>query len=556
MLATTEILSLDRTSRHIGIFAGTGSGKTLIAQLCCSLRGGFNVFIEPTIALQADQSLRQTGRPNTAVYDINHSCKSKEEGEKVLEELEEYLGIFMADPRKSRTICIYISPSKLNSEKIWQKFLVKLAKAGALKQVILDEIHLLVLDAVRYRSDFPPLKESLFERLSKYKKLRFVYMTATFGERVEKGLKKLYGVTLDKKFWAPAEAMYKESIRIQWEPRSRATFTRRLKECIPPVLSDDKNNRVIVYCETEKRTHRVKSVCLELYDTVYENIDHGHYIANVTGERPQSTKLVEIGLFSGQFAHPLSEKTNILVATAAAAGHGIDHPQIPLVLREGLPPCLSSFYQELGRVMRKHGAAGGAYHMVADLSSYYYLLTRAHGEKSRAKKLSLELLHEVMSLLFGNTCIHYALADRFGNPNNPNAAPRCCEDKCFVCDGSYQKSICDPIELNALSSFLTSVVNSKDLKLHPDLTQALWNDKKKLSAVFNGKSKKHINRFDVEMLMWHLAFFEVLKLEYVGGEMRVRVPLDRVERMSEEQEPWKAWKLFMEHRETVLTGSS
>ena len=324
-----------------------------------------------------------------------------------------------------------------------------------------------------------------------------------------------------------------------------------MKLRVTRTLKDDDMTKAILFTEAEARTGQLTEHVYDCYKKLSGTADHGYYVAEITGPRSITGKLVEMGLFSSRLNHPMSKRTRVLVGTAAAANHGIDYYNCMLVCREGFPPDIYSFFQELGRLARNlRNLSNGngerpVYRVVADLSSYYYLLTRAFGQNTKeGKQLALKLLHEVMSIFLSSQCVHFMLASKFGDPDAPDKRPpTSCEGNCYVCNGSYQQDILIPYDKSQLRTSLFSILcgSTGPIKLHPDLTEHLWNDKKRRDAVFKNRT---VSKYQVEALVWHLAVFGVLRLEYKDdkGEVYVKVDMDVFDENS------NAWDKFENHR--------
>ena len=184
------LLDPQYSHRAVGAFDRTGGGKSAIAQVVGALLGGITLFLLPTLALQGDQYLRQKGRRNTLVYNLNICAKDKASATHILRELEKLVVLAGTDRRRLPRVSIYISPAMLNSSKTWQAFFGRAAAAGAMNLVVLDEAHLFDKDSVLYRSDFAPLKESLFDMLQKYRWVRILCLSATSTQETVRKLKK------------------------------------------------------------------------------------------------------------------------------------------------------------------------------------------------------------------------------------------------------------------------------------------------------------------------------------------------------------------------------
>ena len=115
------------------------------------------------------------------------------------------------------------------------------------------------------------------------------------------------------------------------------------------------------------------------------------------------------------------------MGTPESSNHGIDYWNVPLVAHSGFVPDPYSMMQEIGRTLRASEFStsdslleepSACYLIVFDLSSYYYHLVRAHGQKTHeGRKTALHHLDCMVKIFLGSDCVMYSLAIMFGNPD-------------------------------------------------------------------------------------------------------------------------------------------
>ena len=513
--ACYEFLRFDNPARALSVFAGTSIGKSAIAQVIGALLGGITLCLQPNLALQADQSLRQIGCNNTYILNLNIMANDKATASRIHGQL---LSLLSKPVHEWPHVFIYISPMKLNDSVTWQKLFIDCAKGGLLNLCIVDESHKFPLDAILFRTDISGLKNPFFDELLKCLNVRFLCLSATMDHFVIDLLKNKLGIHLDRVVWKSAAEMAKYNFKISWMFRPRGTFTTSWKKRIQQIIHDYDDMKVILYTQAESRVAKMVCHTNDCFEKAMEMMDHKLYCAEITGKRSSTSKFVEMGLFSGWLDSDLSRRCRALVGQSDSSDHGIDYSKIPFIGYDGLPQNPYSFFQIIGRLWRcpieeilKLGEVPTVL-FGYDLSGYYYLLVRAHEtETPEGRVLAHRLLGESVSLFLSNKCVHHTLAARYGRPNSANVLPHSCGGNCFVCDGSYKSDILLDWNMKKLKDLLFECfcTGSSGPVTLQDFPALLWKNKKKCVDVFDGNDKTKF--YHVEALAWHLVMFRVLK---------------------------------------------
>ena len=298
-----EIISNVVAGRDGFVLMPTGGGKSLCYQLPALKLSGTTLVISPLIALMKNQV--DALKANGIKAEFINSSLSKAEIDEIYVRL------------KNKDIKIlYLAPERLALSG-FQNFL----KGLDISLIAVDEAHCIS----EWGHDFRPDYRNLGMLRKFFPAVPFIALTATATVKVREDI--LNHLNLKK---APLfiSSFNRENLNISVIEKKRA-FPKLVS-----LLSNYKNESVIIYCYSRKETEEIA-----------ENLQLNGFSARAyhagleTDERRMTQDLF------------INDKVNIIVATIAF-GMGIDKPDVRLVVHYTFPKTLEGYYQEIGRAGR------------------------------------------------------------------------------------------------------------------------------------------------------------------------------------------------------------
>lgn len=296
----------------------TGGGKSLVTQsVAYSEKKSLTIVVVPTVSLAIDQA-------KGAAENIKSSDKNREI-------LAYYAGvensgqIFEEIKNKSAKI-LFISPEALLKNEQFKNLIQEAAQNHYLKNVVIDEAHIVVSWGDSFRVDYQCLEAWRKELIKFNPELKTFLLSATFDSRTIKILKSMFK-TGKKWIEIRCDALRKE-------PRfcliSAGNFNDKKKKVLE--LVNKLPHPMIIYVNSPDTAEYWKSY---LFQFGYKNIQ------TFTGDTPNGVreKLIQ-GWSDNQF--------EIMIATSAF-GVGVDKPDVRTVLHLYVPEGADTYYQELGR---------------------------------------------------------------------------------------------------------------------------------------------------------------------------------------------------------------
>lgn len=293
----------------------TGGGKSLITQTVAYQEKGLTIVIVPTVSLMMDQYRNATDIINSNVDDEIFYHHSESSLQKFYECLE-----------KKTARILFVSPESLIKNKELRERIQKANSEKYLKNLVVDEAHIIIEWGSSFRIDFQCLDALRKNLLQDNKDIRTYLLSATYSDETIRQLKLFYA---DADNW----------IEIRCEKLRHETRF----DIIKCDNYGEKNNKIleaidllprpmIVYVKSPEDAEKLK---VRLLERGYFNIH------TFTGNTNNEQRLELIDKWKdGQF--------DLMIATCAF-GVGVDKKNVRTVLHTYVPENPNKYYQEAGR---------------------------------------------------------------------------------------------------------------------------------------------------------------------------------------------------------------
>jgi superfamily II DNA helicase RecQ len=205
-------------------------------------------------------------------------------------------------------------------------------------------------------------------------------MTATWNLELELIFSLMTGVRPQQNLyvWASAKEMQRRQNRITMIAGQKKG-SKIQSHCIQ-LFGTSEDGTAVVYSNSRKAIEKIAIALNQFLD--HEDLHYDTVVVN--GEMFAEQKFFYTRLFTKNSATGRDGdgddtsgngvyNPRVLIATAGAAGVGIDSPEVHLVLRDGFPPSILSLVQELGRAGRGENASPDTDKCVVIVSLYDYL---------------------------------------------------------------------------------------------------------------------------------------------------------------------------------------
>ena len=295
----------------------TGGGKSLVTQMLAASSNGLTIVIVPTVALALDQfySACYVLKENTGVFCYRGDMSDVER-----------LSIFKALEEKKGKL-LFTSPEAILKSNRLFSLLSEAATTGYLKNIIIDEAHVVPDWGVFFRPDFQlfSIVHNMWRR-DPGSSFRTVLLSATLTDTVVSTLFTLFGEEgHDVQFRCDA---------LRREPRYFFHSVRSLKERTDKLIEAVEllPKPLVLYVLEPKEARQLQSI---FKAKGYKNIPIFTGLTNDT-ERDR--------VLTGWKEH----KFDVVIATSAF-GIGVDKPDVRTVIHACCPENLSRYYQEVGR---------------------------------------------------------------------------------------------------------------------------------------------------------------------------------------------------------------
>lgn len=293
----------------------TGGGKSLITQTVAYQEKGLTIVIVPTVSLMMDQ-----------YRNARDIIKSNVDDEIFYHHSESSLQKFYECLEKKTARILFVSPESLIKNKELREKIQKANSEKYLKNLVVDEAHIIIEWGSSFRIDFQCLDALRKNLLQDNKDIRTFLLSATYSDETIRQLKLFYA---DADNW----------IEIRCEKLRHETRF----DIIKCDNYGEKNNKIleaidllprpmIVYVKSPEDAEKLK---VRLLERGYFNIH------TFTGNTNNEQRLGLIDKWKdGQF--------DLMIATCAF-GVGVDKKNVRTVLHTYVPENPNKYYQEAGR---------------------------------------------------------------------------------------------------------------------------------------------------------------------------------------------------------------
>ena len=297
----------------------TGGGKSLIIQtMAYQNDSGLTIVVVPTVSLAMDQE--RVSRDNIKISREN--------------EIFCYYGKLKRDEKERIYSCIndrtlrllFISPEVLIKNERFCRVIKEANSSGYLKNIIIDEAHIVIEWGTFFRVDYQCLEPWRNELIRENSDLRTVLLSATFERETVKYLK---GMFSEREKWLEIRC---DSLRR--EPRfelikAYSDMDKRKKvisllQCLPRPM--------IVYVAAPYQAEEIKRIAVNIG---FNNVEI------FTGRTSADKRRAIIKEWS-------TDEYDLMIATSAF-GIGVDKSDVRTVLHLYVPDNANKYYQELGR---------------------------------------------------------------------------------------------------------------------------------------------------------------------------------------------------------------
>lgn len=294
----------------------TGGGKSLITQtVSYQYDNGLTIIIVPTISLMLDQQR-------------NASSIIKPDNKKEIMYYHSGCNVDELIPALDKNLVrmLFISPEALIKNIRIQDSILKANSKGYLKNLVIDEAHIIIEWGASFRVDFQCLDS--FKRLlvKDNPSLRTYLLSATFSKKVVDNLKMFYG---DDDRWIEIrlDALRKEPRFDIIKCNSYTEKHDRIKELVCKLPRP-----MIIYVNSPDDAEKVQH---ELAKVGFDNT------RIFTGK----TKSIDRERIINEW---ISDKFDLMIATCAF-GVGVDKKDVRTVIHSYIPSSADQYYQECGR---------------------------------------------------------------------------------------------------------------------------------------------------------------------------------------------------------------
>lgn len=298
------------------ICMATGGGKSLVSQTLTYQSDGLTIVVVPTISLALDQ--RKVAKEN-----IKRNTD---------QEIFCYYGgtpeantIYSAIQNKTARL-LFISPEALMKNQMFRQLISDANQTGYLKNVIIDEAHIVIEWGDLFRVDYQCLGPWRYALIRQNPTLRTFLLSATFKDSTVRHLKNMFS--------EPAKWIEVRCDSLRREPRficvKAANYYDKRRKVLQ--LVNNLPHPMIMYVSNPDDAKKWKK---NLEKNGYQNI------RMFTGDTRNKEREELIRQWT-------KDDFDIMIATSAF-GVGVDKPDVRTVLHVYIPESPDAYYQELGR---------------------------------------------------------------------------------------------------------------------------------------------------------------------------------------------------------------
>lgn len=296
----------------------TGGGKSLITQTMAYQQDGLTIVVVPTVSLAIDQvrNARKNIKHNTEEEIFCYYSGIENERKEALQKA--------IVQEKARLL--FISPEALIRNATFKKMISDANSERYLKNLIIDEAHIVIEWGDFFRVDYQILEAWRNELLIANAQLRTILLSATYTRSAVSNLKQLFSVD-GKWIEVRCDALRREPRFFLVKASSYSDKQRKLVELIKKLP-----HPMVVYVNSPKEAEEIRIL---LNSVSIDNLE------TFTG----ATKSDERERIIKDWT---DDKIDLIIATSAF-GVGVDKSDVRTVLHLYIPDTPNQYYQELGR---------------------------------------------------------------------------------------------------------------------------------------------------------------------------------------------------------------
>lgn len=294
----------------------TGGGKSLITQTISYQKEGLTIVIVPTVSLAIDQERVTKDLINrTTKNEEIYWYSSKVKVEPIIKALNE---------KKAKVL--FISPEALLRNSAFAEAINEVNKNRYLKNIVIDEAHILVDWGAAFRVDYQCLESWRNMLLMTNPSLRTILLSATFEDKCVDTLKNFFEMNGR---WIEIRC---DALR--HEPRYCVVRTKSFKEKDNSIIEMVRKlpHPMIIYVARPADADYYKILLADM------GINNVKTFTGLTGP-DQRKKLID---------EWVNDEFEIMIATSAF-GVGVDKADVRTVIHTYIPQNANTYYQELGR---------------------------------------------------------------------------------------------------------------------------------------------------------------------------------------------------------------
>lgn len=296
----------------------TGGGKSLITQTMAYQQEGLTIVIVPTVSLAIDQV-------RNAKNNIKHNTDEEIFCYYSGIELERKDALRNAIKAETARL-LFISPEALIRNTEFEKMINEANVKKYLKNLIVDEAHIVIEWGDFFRVDYQCLEPWRNELLIVNSQLRTVLLSATYTKTAVIKLKQMFATT-GKWVEVRCDALRRESRYMLVKAKSYSDKKRKMIELVKKLP-----HPMVVYINSPKEAEEIKKTLISVGLNSLETF---------TG----NTKSAERERIVKDWT---DNKIDLIIATSAF-GVGVDKGDVRTVLHLYIPDTPNQYYQELGR---------------------------------------------------------------------------------------------------------------------------------------------------------------------------------------------------------------
>ena len=294
----------------------TGGGKSLVTQTISYQKDGLTIVIVPTISLAIDQK-RVTKKVIKRATN-EEEIFSYSSGDAV--------GPIFKAIREQKAKVLFISPEALLENPGFAEVLKEANKSRYLKNIVIDEAHILVDWGASFRVDYQCLESWRNMLLLTNPSLRTILLSATFEDRCVATLRNFFEVN-EKWIEVRCDALRHEPRYTVIRAKSYVEKQKNILELVRKLP-----HPMIIYVARPVEADQIKQMLAS------NGIKNTRTFTGLTG-RVQREKLIDTWV---------DDDYEIMIATSAF-GVGVDKGDVRTVIHTYIPQNANTYYQELGR---------------------------------------------------------------------------------------------------------------------------------------------------------------------------------------------------------------